>query len=61
VDQVNSSVTTPIYFRAFSTSFVSGNNSSNPSQDTIKNAITIQSVNAVAQVEFMPNSCGQVA
>ncbi len=37
------------------------NNSSNPSQDTVKNALTIQSVNAVAQVEFMPNSRGQVA
>lgn len=61
VDQLNDSVITPIYFRVLSTSFVSGNNGSNPSQDTIKNAITIQSVNAVAQVEFMPNSRGQVA
>lgn len=61
VDQLNNSVTTPIYFRVLSTSFVSGNNGSNPSQDTIKNAITIQSVNAVAQVEFTPNSRGQVA
>jgi len=61
VNKVNNSVTTPIYFHVFSTSFVSGNNGSNPSQDTIKNAITIQSVNAVAQVEFMPNSRGQVA
>lgn len=61
VDQLNASVTTPIYFRVLSTSFVSGNNSSNPSQDIIKNAITIQSVNAAAKVEFMPNSRGQVA
>lgn len=61
VDQLNNSVITPIYFRVLSTSFVSGNNSSNPSQDTIKNAITIQSVNAVAKVEFMPNSRGQVS
>lgn len=61
IDKINNSVTTPIYFRVLSASFVSGNNSSNPSQDTIKNAITIQSVNAVAQVEFMPNSRGQVA
>ncbi|SDY55115.1 hypothetical protein [Acinetobacter kyonggiensis] len=61
MDKINDSVTTSIYFRVLSTSFVSGNNSSNPSQDTIKNAITIQSVNAVAQVEFMPNSRGQVA
>lgn len=61
VDKINNSLTTPIYFRVLSSSFVSGNNSSNPSQDTIKNAITIQSVNAVAQVEFMPNSRGQVA
>lgn len=61
IDQLNNSVTVPIYFRVLSASFVSGNNSSNPSQDTIKNAITIQSVNAVAQVEFMPNSRGQVA
>ncbi|OTG69508.1 hypothetical protein B9T25_02765 [Acinetobacter sp. ANC 4470] len=61
VDKINNSVTTPIYFRVLSASFVSGNNGSNPSQDTIKNAITIQSVNAVAQVEFMPNSRGQVA
>ncbi|MEG1235102.1 MAG: hypothetical protein RSE18_14855, partial [Acinetobacter sp.] len=61
VDKINDSVTTPIYFRVLSASFVSGNNGSNPSQDTIKNAITIQSVNAVAQVEFMPNSRGQVA
>lgn len=61
VDKINDSVTTPIYFRVLSTSFVSGNNSSNLSRDTIKNAITIQSVNAVAQVEFMPNSRGQVA
>ena len=45
VDQLNNSVTTPIYFRALSTSFVSGNNSSNPSQDIIMDAITIQSVN----------------
>lgn len=61
VDKLNTSVTTPIYFRAISTSFVSGNNSSNPGQDTIKNAITIQSVNAVPDVEFMPNSRGQVS
>ncbi|MEG1709882.1 MAG: hypothetical protein RR285_14375, partial [Acinetobacter sp.] len=61
VDKINNSVTTPIYFRVLSASFVSGNNGSNPSQDTLKNAITIQSVNAVAQVEFMPNSRGQVA
>lgn len=61
VDKINDSVTTSIYFRVLSASFVSGNNGSNPSQDTIKNAITIQSVNAVAQVEFMPNSRGQVA
>ncbi|ENW81676.1 hypothetical protein F909_01360 [Acinetobacter sp. ANC 3929] len=61
VDQLNSSSTTPIYFRVLSTSFVSGNNSSNPSQDIIKNAITIQSVNSVAQVEFTPNSRGQVS
>ena len=61
VNQLNNSVITPIYFRVLSTSFVSGNNSSNPSQDTIKNAITIQSVNAVAKVEFMPNSRGQVS
>ncbi|ENU21069.1 hypothetical protein F994_00537 [Acinetobacter bohemicus ANC 3994] len=61
IDKINNSVTIPIYFRVLSASFVSGNNSSNPSQDTIKNAITIQSVNAVAQVEFMPNSRGQVA
>lgn len=61
IDKINNSVTTPIYFRVLSASFVSGNNGSNPSQDTIKNAITIQSVNAVAQVEFMPNSHGQVA
>lgn len=61
IDKINNSVTIPIYFRVLSASFISGNNSSNPSQDTIKNAITIQSVNAVAQVEFMPNSRGQVA
>lgn len=61
VDQLNSSVTTPIYFRALSTSFVSGNNSSNPSQDIIMDAITIQSVNSVAKVEFTPNSRGQVS
>lgn len=61
IDKINNSVTIPIYFRVLSASFVSGNNGSNPSQDTIKNAITIQSVNAVAQVEFMPNSRGQVA
>lgn len=61
IDKINNSVNTPIYFRVLSASFVSGNNGSNPSQDIIKNAITIQSVNAVAQVEFMPNSRGQVA
>ncbi|HEM7786248.1 TPA: hypothetical protein ACGFD3_002402 [Acinetobacter baumannii] len=61
VDQLNNSVTTPIYFRALSTSFVSGNNSSNPSQDIIMDAITIQSVNSVAKVEFTPNSRGQVS
>ncbi|MEG1235431.1 MAG: hypothetical protein RSE18_16580, partial [Acinetobacter sp.] len=61
IDKINNSVTTPIYFRVLSASFVSGNNGSNPSQDTIKNAITIQSVNAVPDVEFMPNSRGQVS
>ncbi|CAB1220249.1 hypothetical protein [Acinetobacter bouvetii] len=61
IDQLNSSLTTPIYFRVLSTSFVSGNNSSNPGQDILKNAITIQSVNAVAQVEFTPNLRGQVS
>lgn len=57
----STTTTTPIYFRAFSSSLVSTNNSSNPSQDLIKNAITIQSVNAVAQVELMPSARGQVA
>lgn len=61
VDPMNKTVTTPIYFRVLSTSFVSTNNSSNPSQDIIKNAITIQSVNAQNQVEFMPSARGQVA
>jgi len=61
VDQLNSSVTTPIYFRALSTSFVSGNNSSNPSQDIIMDAITIQSVNSKPQLEFTPDLHGQVA
>ena len=61
VDQLNSSVTTPIYFRVLSTSFVSGNNSSNPSQDIIMDAITIQSVNSKPQLEFTPDLHGQVA
>ncbi|MBF7687386.1 hypothetical protein [Acinetobacter rathckeae] len=61
VDPLSVTTTTPIYFRVLSTSFVSSNNNSNPSQDIIKNAITIQSVSATSQVEFMPSSRGQVA
>ncbi|MCF9046958.1 hypothetical protein [Acinetobacter nectaris] len=54
-------ITTPVYFRVLSPSFVSGNNTSNPSQDILKNAITIRSLNAVSQVEMMPSSRGQVS
>lgn len=61
VDQVNANTIVPIYFRALSTSLVSMNNSSNPSQDILKNAITIQSKNAFAQIEFTPDLRGQVA
>lgn len=58
VKSLNNTLTTPIYFRVLSTSLVSDRN--NPSQDLLKNAITIQSTNAVAQIEFMPNVRGQV-
>jgi uncharacterized repeat protein (TIGR01451 family) len=58
VDKVNKDVTVPIYFRVISTSFVSAGN---PAQDTIKNAVEIQSVNAKPQLEFTPDLHGQVA
>lgn len=58
VDKVNKDVTVPIYFRVISTSFVG---TGNPAQDTIKNAVEIQSVNAKPQLEFTPDLHGQVA
>lgn len=58
VDKVNKDVTVPIYFRVISTSFVG---TDNPAQDTIKNAVEIQSVNAKPQLEFTPDLHGQVA
>lgn len=58
VDKVNNDVTVPIYFRVISTSFVG---TDNPAQDTIKNAVEIQSVNAKPQLEFTPDLHGQVA
>lgn len=58
VDKVNNDVTVPIYFRVISTSFVGAGN---PAQDTIKNAVEIQSVNAKPQLEFTPDLYGQVA
>ncbi len=50
--------TVPIYFRVISTSFVG---TGNPAQDTIKNAVEIQSVNAKPKLEFTPDLHGQVA
>lgn len=58
VDKVNKDVTVPIYFRVISTSFVG---TGNPAQDTIKNAVEIQSVNAKPKLEFTPDLHGQVA
>ncbi|MCU4522450.1 isopeptide-forming domain-containing fimbrial protein [Acinetobacter ursingii] len=58
VDKVNKDVTVPIYFRVISTSFVG---TDNPAQDMIKNAVTIQSVNSVPQLEFTPDLHAQVA
>lgn len=58
IDKVNNDVTVPIYFRVISTSFVG---TDNPAQDTIKNAVEIQSVNAKPQLEFTPDLHGQVA
>lgn len=58
VDKVNKDVTVPIYFRVISTSFVG---TDNPAQDTIKNAVEIQSVNAKPQLEFTPDLHAQVA
>lgn len=58
VDKVNKDVTVPIYFRVISTSFVGADN---PAQDMIKNAVTIQSVNSVPQLEFTPDLHAQVA
>ena len=58
VDKVNKDVTVPIYFRVISTSFVG---TDTPAQDTIKNAVEIQSVNAKPQLEFTPDLHGQVA
>ncbi len=58
VDKVNKDVTVPIYFRVISTSFVG---TDNPAQDMIKNAVTIESVNSVPQLEFTPDLHAQVA
>ena len=58
VDKVNKDVTVPIYFRVISTSFVG---TGNPAQDTIKNAVEIQSVNSKPKLEFTPDLHGQVA
>lgn len=57
VDKVNKDVTVPIYFRVISTSFVG---TDNPAQDTIKNAVEIQSVNSKPKLEFTPDLHGQV-
>ncbi|SDB88161.1 hypothetical protein SAMN05421749_101660 [Acinetobacter marinus] len=61
IDATAASGTVPIYFRASSTSTASSDGTSNVGFDSIHNAITIQNVESVAQIEFMPDLSGQVA
>lgn len=50
-----------IYFKAASATYASSNNSSNPGFDSLYNAITISSLNAVGSVQLTPNLRGQIA
>lgn len=51
----------PIYFRVSAATYVSSNNSSNPGFDTIKDAISISSLNSTGVVVLEPDLRGQIA
>jgi hypothetical protein len=51
----------PIFFKVDSATYVSSNNSSNPSFDVIKNAITINSLNSSGTISLTPDLRGQIA
>lgn len=51
----------PVYFKVASATYTSSNNASNPGFDTIKNAISITSLNSVGTISLTPDLRGQIA
>ena len=60
VSPTASTVTEPIYFKVVSATYVSSNNVSNPSFDTLENAIAITSLNSTGVVLLSPDLRGQI-
>lgn len=60
-NQAASATNLPIYFRVASAAYVSSNNTSNPGFDTIKNAISISTLNSNGVVTLNPDLRGQIA
>lgn len=59
--QTASATAVPVYFRVSAATYVSSNNSNNPGFDTIKDAITIHSLNSSGVVVLEPDLRGQIA
>lgn len=59
--QAASATALPVYFRVSAATYVSSNNAANPGFDTIKDAITINSLNSVGVVALEPDLRGQIA
>jgi hypothetical protein len=61
VSPTASTVNEPIYFKVASATYVSANNVSNPSFDSLENAIAITSLNSTGVVLLSPDLRGQIA
>lgn len=59
--QAASATALPIYFRVSAATYVSSNNASNPGFDTIKDAISINSLNSAGVIALEPDLRGQIA
>ncbi len=61
LDTIAPTNTVPVYFRVSSATYVSANNSSNPSFDTVLDAIQINSLNSKGVISLTPDLRGQMA
>ena len=61
LDTLAQTSTIPVYFRVSSATYVSANNSSNPSFDTVLDAIQVNSLNSTGTISLTPDLRGQIA